>query len=218
LNHFAAEVLLLHMVNSYSRSELATPRLRDRFRAAAKEAILEAAERIFARDGVKGARMEAIAQAAGVAVGTLYNHFEDRGALLDALLRARQIELLGHLDEELEAHQRQSFLEQLCAFVEATLDQFAQHDAFLKVLLESEREAEGLDLWVQLRRRLELLVQRGVKSKSVRADGAQVFGWLILGVLRSMLVRQTRGEATESIEAQRAMIVRFVLQGAETRR
>ena len=92
-----------HMVNLNSSSARRPHRLRERLKEATRDAILEAAEEAFARDGVQAARMETIAKAAGVAVGTLYNHFEDRTALLDALMRARRADLIRRLDEALEA-------------------------------------------------------------------------------------------------------------------
>jgi len=178
----------------------------------------------MASDGMRAAKMEAIAATAGVAVGTLYNHFEHRAALVDALLQARQAELLEHLDEELEAHQRQPFVEQLCAFVEAALDFFAQHGPFVRVFLEAEHQPlekqarRGDELLTEVRRRLEILLHRGAKTKALRQDPSGVCGWLVLGALRAMLVRQAQGEARETVETQRAMLVRFVLQGLEAKR
>ena len=42
--------------------------------------------------------MGTIAGKAGVSVGTLYNHFADREAMLAGLLAARRAELIGKLD------------------------------------------------------------------------------------------------------------------------
>src|SRR3954464_14527590 len=72
---------------------MAPRRLRDRLRDAAHEAILDAAEEAFVRQGMD-APMEAIASLAGVAVGTLYNHFDSRAALLEALMSARRQQML----------------------------------------------------------------------------------------------------------------------------
>jgi AcrR family transcriptional regulator len=48
--------------------------------------ILSAAERLFARHGVAGTSMDAIAAEAGVGKGTLFRRFGDRGSLAFALL------------------------------------------------------------------------------------------------------------------------------------
>jgi AcrR family transcriptional regulator len=48
--------------------------------------ILEAARAAFAEEGVDGTSMHRIGRAAGVGQGTLYRHFEHKGALCSALL------------------------------------------------------------------------------------------------------------------------------------
>lgn len=57
------------------------------------ERILLAAEEIIAAQGVDAATTRAIAERAGVAVPSLYRFFDDRDAILDALLEAMLAEL-----------------------------------------------------------------------------------------------------------------------------
>jgi AcrR family transcriptional regulator len=52
--------------------------------------ILSAAERLFARYGVSGTSMDAIAAEAGVGKGTLFRRFGDRASLAFALLQASE--------------------------------------------------------------------------------------------------------------------------------
>lgn len=199
-------------------------RLRERLKEATQEAILEAAEQAFARDGALAARMESVAQAAGVAVGTLYNHFADRDALIDAVMRARQATLLTALDEALARTAKAPFGQALEALVAAAQAHFARHEAFLRLLMEAEHVRLGpgvlqpADLMGQLRRRVDTLVQRGVKARAVRADDASSFAWFVLGALKGMLIRQMRGLAPDDEAAQRAALVRFVLHGLEAGR
>lgn len=69
------------------RSSKATkpPPLKTRLREAASEAILDAVEDILLERGLDGASIASIAERAGVAVGTLYNYFPDRDAMIQAL-------------------------------------------------------------------------------------------------------------------------------------
>ncbi|BDD82652.1 TetR family transcriptional regulator [Tsukamurella pulmonis] len=57
-----------------------------------RQKLLDAALALFAQEGID-VPLERIARAAGVSIGTLYNNFADRGALLDAVLPERLAEL-----------------------------------------------------------------------------------------------------------------------------
>jgi AcrR family transcriptional regulator len=63
-----------------------------------REAILEAAQQLFLKHGLRGTSMEAIARDAGIAKPTLYVYFPDKAAIFAALL------------EQLIAIWRQDFL------------------------------------------------------------------------------------------------------------
>lgn len=68
-------------------------------RAFKREAILSAARGVFARDGLDGATLRAIAAEAGIAVGTIYLHFPTKEAIYAELLAASLAELLKTLRE-----------------------------------------------------------------------------------------------------------------------
>ncbi|CAM3385754.1 TetR/AcrR family transcriptional regulator [Tsukamurella hominis] len=57
-----------------------------------RQKLLDAAMRLFAAHGID-VPLDRIAKEAGVSIGTLYNNFPDRGALLDELLPERLAEL-----------------------------------------------------------------------------------------------------------------------------
>jgi AcrR family transcriptional regulator len=65
---------------------MSTRSLRQRLNALRRDHILDAATRVFAAKGYNGATIRDIAQAAGVADGTIYNHFENKDALLFGIL------------------------------------------------------------------------------------------------------------------------------------
>src|SRR6186713_2975626 len=102
-------------------------RLRERFRAETRDAILVAAERALGEHGARGAKMEVIAKAAGIAVGTLYNYFADRQELIEALLDLRRSELIARLDAALDESAERPFEGRLEAFLGAGLAHFREH-------------------------------------------------------------------------------------------
>src|SRR5215210_1575315 len=60
--------------------------VRDLLVSARREQILEAATRVFAEKGFRRATTREVAREAGVSEGTIYNYFEDKDALLMAIL------------------------------------------------------------------------------------------------------------------------------------
>jgi AcrR family transcriptional regulator len=62
------------------------PRLTAAAREANRQALLESGARAIARFGLSAARIDDISLAAGLAKGTVYNHFESKDALFRAIL------------------------------------------------------------------------------------------------------------------------------------
>ena len=62
--------------------------------------LIEAAQRVMSRRGVAGATTKEIAAEAGVAEGTIYNHFADKIDLCLAVVLSRADEMFRHLPAE----------------------------------------------------------------------------------------------------------------------
>jgi AcrR family transcriptional regulator len=202
------------MVNRNSPIKVASQKLRERLKEQTSDAILEAAEQVFAADGVAKARMETIAQVAGVAVGTLYNHFDTREALFSALVAARRSEIQAGLDDALERGEGKPFEQQLELFLLSASNHLERHQAFLRILMEAEHMHGKTRFAMEtVWKRAELLVQRGVKARALRADDAELFPSLLMGLLRSCMVRRLYHGAPP-IETQLEPVVRFFLEGA----
>src|ERR1700757_4306232 len=67
--------------------------------AARRSAILEAALDEFSARGFAGARLDDVAQRAGVAKGTIYLHFKDKEALFQELVRTMLGPLVAGLEQ-----------------------------------------------------------------------------------------------------------------------
>jgi AcrR family transcriptional regulator len=206
-------------MNPRSASDSEVPSLRSRLRQATDEAILAAAEHAFAEEGLHAARMGDIAARAGVAVGTLYNHFQDRDALLAGLLERRRVELLDLFDATLRAHAREPFRRQLVAFLGAFLHYYAAHRRFFFIVTQGETNspvstagalAPGMAREIYLR--IEKLVKRGLKDGSLRPDAAGLYPALLMGMLRGVMIRE-RCLGVEAAPVDAEEVARCFLDG-----
>ncbi|MDB4966385.1 MAG: TetR family transcriptional regulator [Myxococcales bacterium] len=210
-------------MNANSPSVAKAQNLRSRLREATSAAIIDAAEGTFAERGLNTATMNEIAAAAGVAVGTLYNHFKDRDALLAALVEERRSALLEVMDEFLDQPSSGDFASDLKELVHRMGGFFDQHRRFHQILhqLESglntaqypETAACSPKMRGELHLRLEKIVKRGVKTKALRPEFAEYYPTLLLGMLRSMRMRLLElGKLDERLPVDE--IVRFFMHGA----
>jgi AcrR family transcriptional regulator len=70
---------------------------REQQKAQTRALILESARDLFEDKGFAGTTMRAVAARAGVGLGTIFNHFDDKGALLIAAV----LEDLSHTDQKI---------------------------------------------------------------------------------------------------------------------
>jgi len=202
-------------VNEDSETGRGRQRLRDRLREATSREILSAAEEVFAESGLEAATMAQIAERAGVAVGTLYNRFADRDALLDGLFAERRAEVLAELDRALAALETATFREQLVGFFTTWFEQVDQRRQFFRLLFSDAG-------WVRKRAqtstamfdRLESILKRGHREKVLRRDVDRSFVLTLLWMAKGMLQRELYGlEPLGPREAARSLVSLF-LDGA----
>jgi TetR/AcrR family transcriptional regulator len=97
-----------------------------------RAAILQAAIREFAREGVAGARTEAIAHAAKVNKALLYYYFKDKEALYGAVLDQVFGGLVAHLQEVFSRDLPPR--EKLLAYAGAHFDYVANHPLYPRIV------------------------------------------------------------------------------------
>jgi AcrR family transcriptional regulator len=176
--------------------------LRERVRRETTLTIANAAESVFAAEGLYAAHVEDIARRAGVAVGTLYNYYKDRDAILAGLLRMRREAFLTRVDAALDSALDRNIREQITAFVRVKVSFLAEHRTFFRILFDGEltrmrasyptavaEHAQSIDGFFG---RIERLVQRGVELGELRGGHADLDAWMLEGMIRSISVRDLR--------------------------
>ncbi|MFF3227265.1 TetR/AcrR family transcriptional regulator [Nocardia suismassiliense] len=105
-----------------------------------REKLLREAAGVFTEQGLDGS-LEEIARRAGVSIGTLYNHFPHRDALIDALLPAR---LAAMEDFAARAAAEPDAWVAFSGFIEELLDQFTADRGLLEAFTGNHPAAAQL--------------------------------------------------------------------------
>jgi AcrR family transcriptional regulator len=130
--------------------------------------ILEAAEEIFSTEGVS-VPIDAVAERAGLGVGTLYRHFPTKEALFEAIVVSR-------LEQLMETVRAQRDVGDPGEALFDFLRQFAGQASAKRDLFEALGSA-GIDIKSQcsemvdeMKRNIDLLRQRAVEAGALRSD------------------------------------------------
>jgi AcrR family transcriptional regulator len=131
------------------------------------ERLLTVAAEAFAREGA-GASLKAIAQDAGVGIGTLYRRFPTREALVEAVYRNEVVKLCTAASALLRKHATaskalRSWMER---FVDFMATKHAMADALRSVLVSDDDRMQTRE---QLRSALATLLDAGVRDGVFRS-------------------------------------------------
>jgi AcrR family transcriptional regulator len=130
------------------------------------EVVLKAAAQVFARRGYAGATTNHIAERAGVSIGTLYEYFPSKDALLVALMEAhiREGEAVLERSAAEIVRQPRSLVETIRHVVKAMVDMHAHDRELHRVLFEEAplpRQLRQLlgEIEARIIQRVELLLR-----------------------------------------------------------
>jgi AcrR family transcriptional regulator len=178
------------------------------------ELMLEAATRILEKAGLEGLTTNAIAATAGVSIGTLYQYFSDKEAILDALadqeLAAMSTRLVGVMqDASLETTQ-----DRVAAVVRAVAATYGQrHEAHRLVMAHSLSRGGNRLAPVLARLRAHLSAERSSGAIRAALDPADAFvlTHAVSGVLRAMIGERERAPPQAEIEGSLTrLVVRYL--------
>jgi AcrR family transcriptional regulator len=189
--------------------------LRVQMRQTVRLAILDAAEELIAKHGLRGAGLAQIARRAGVAVGTLYNYFTDRDALIRGLFESRRATLRPRLLAAMAAGADLAFEPRLRGFVHGVLAAFASHRSFLKIAIENEHlRPPGSTTLQDLLAGVREVVAAGVREGVIPASKAALLPLIITGTFRALTADRVNhgGELTADGDA----LVEILLDGARS--
>lgn len=128
-----------------------------------RQAILEAAGKQFGMFGFHDTKMEAIAEAAGVAKGTVYLYFKDKNALLFEVVRYNIQRYLDRVRQEIEPYQLAQ--DKLRAYGRIHISHFSEMLQFNKLNFEQlikARKAEDMTEQIKETHQAQLQLLEGI--------------------------------------------------------
>jgi len=203
------------------------PRLGSRGRPEeSRAAILQAAVREFSREGVAGARTDAIARAAGVNKALLYYYFKDKETLYGAVLD----QVFGGLKQSIEQALSSDLppREKLLAYVGAHFDYIASHPLYPRITQsEMMRAARGKaphlkriakQYFIPLFSRVAAVIEEGQAEGDFRAVDPMHFVPSMIAIIvfhftNAPVLRMVKGIdplAPELLAARRAAVLDFI--------
>lgn len=194
-----------------------------RRRALTRAAILDAAERTFTDAGLRGTKIEDIAERADVAVGSIYSHFGNKDGLYLAVVE-RAVELFGrYMQQAYQPHW--TALEQVMACGDAYLRFHFEHPGAFRFLAfedidedaaidpdQRARVAAGIDGLID---EFSAKIQEAVDAGEARPLDARLAGRFLWGAwngtvalgLRRDGLALTETEIHDAIQQAREIVV-----------
>lgn len=182
-------------------SERKLPQRRNRV---TRDAIIDAAERLFIDKGYHGTRVSEVARLADVSIGSIYVHFENKEGLYAALME-RALSIEARYFDAIFEDDAIPDLEKIISLGEAYLQFFRDHPAYFRMLMiphEDVPEAtaetaigrqvveRGSRQREQLAQVIASSIEQGVLRDDIDPDRAAYFWWAAWNGVISLTLRR----------------------------
>ena len=187
--------------------------------AEARERIVAAAHDQVAEGGYASASVQAVANRAGVATGSVYRHFPSKAELFGEVFRRQANQELAVLEEI--AAGAGGVRDRLAAAVEILARRALASPtlAYAQIAepVDEAIEAERLVLRRGYRDAFARLLREGVKNGELEPHDTETYGAAILGAISEALVRPLSAPRRSQHEALIAGLVQFTTKAAPWR-
>ncbi|KQV40976.1 TetR family transcriptional regulator [Massilia sp. Root335] len=170
--------------------------------AATRDGILDAAEKLFVEQGVSRTTLQHIATAAGVTRGAIYWHFDDKGALFNAMMERAILPLEAEMQVLDQAESDDPLVDlrnHMLAVLDRTVNDPSARRVFeiatLKVEFVGEmnavrqRRKDNMANWMtRAERRIRLAADKGLLARHVDASRVALALWIMIdGLIRNWM-------------------------------
>jgi len=188
---------------------------------ARRKEILDAATRLFAKNGYHGTTMSEIAREAEFSTGSLYNFFENKEELYFSLMRDK----IEALEEELDKiyTTEEGVEESLKSFISTILDYFERERDFFAIFAEQretfQRSSKGElgdiinDKYERYLGNMAGLMSRGVEEGIFKPLNPAELALIFLGIVNTFLFVYINAGEKESLQDKSGTILEVFFNG-----
>jgi TetR/AcrR family fatty acid metabolism transcriptional regulator len=185
-----------------------------------KEAdILDAAIKVFAKNGFHNAKIYNIAEFAGIATGSIYLYFKSKEAILNKIFE----NLWGQLYKEISALKQRSDINSISKIdqlIDLFFDIFYNKPLLAIVFVNEQTNASHKKdgLWIKYSERFiedgEIILTDGINKGDINRNiNVKAFRYFLLGGLRYMIDNWAKDEKTPSIDILRQNVKLIIKKG-----
>src|SRR3954447_576300 len=186
----------------------------ERRKAEARERIVEASLDQLAEGGYASANVQAFAERAGIATGTVYRHFPSKSELFSEVFRrasARELAVMADTAAHDELPARERIAGGAEAFARRALAEPTRAYALLAEPVDPAVEAERLIFRRAYRDLFAATIEQGIATGELPPQDAQTVAAALVGALGEALVGPLSPGQNGSHEALIATLVQFCL-------
>lgn len=194
---------------------------REREHLSRKREILEAAQKVFAKEGFHQATIDEIAKEAELAKGTIYLYFKNKRELFYSLVEEKTEYLMNLLQKE--AKREENAVEKLSAIVKHQLEFYEANRDFFKIIT-SESSRFELGLKDELRKKImdrylkyidivSQVIEEGMKEGKFKALDAKKMAATLRGIIDALAFQWILSKEKESLVSNAPLIMELFLSG-----
>jgi AcrR family transcriptional regulator len=182
--------------------------------------ILEAARKVFAMKGFNDTTVDDIADAAGVAKGTLYLYYRSKRDVYFAALKFGVQQMYAALDEELKAQPTTEG--KLRALIAVKLAYFDENRDFFKIyysevgnicLHPGAIDSEFRAMYLEQGKVVESILKEGARKKVLRHVRAEQAAFAISDIIRGVVTQRVLGWSKSKISQDVDFIFDLIWKG-----
>jgi AcrR family transcriptional regulator len=186
---------------------------------ASVDAILEATIQVLLKDGKMNLTTTRVAERAGVSVGTLYQYFPNKSALLQALLRDKLSAVIASVEKVSIDMHGAPLADMAEALVKAFVAAKFKHAGVSVALYAASEDLGGKKIAREMQLRSVTAIQQMIQSSSETISGdpaaiAQTLQGAISGVSRATLENGVNPSAMQSMEQQLIVLTTAYLRAS----